>query len=85
MQATDALSHPETLVEGMRYIRREDTRPSMEPILRGVTFVSYCACPELVIVQDEEGKKYRCLRQQIFTIKMDDLFIALAADMAGSI
>jgi hypothetical protein len=85
MQASDALCRPEILVEGMRYIRREDTRPGVEPILRGVTFVSCCACPAFVIVQDEEGKKYRCLRQQIFTIKLDDLFTALAADIAGSI
>jgi hypothetical protein len=85
MQASDALSRPETLVEGGRYLRREDTRPGLEPILHGVTFVSYCACPEFVIVQDEEGKKYRCLRKQIFTVKLDDLFMALATDMADSI
>jgi hypothetical protein len=85
MQVTDALSRPETLVKGERYVRREDTRSGVEPILRGVTFVSYCACPEFVIVQDEEGKKYRCLRKQIFTVKLDDLFTALAADMVGSI
>jgi hypothetical protein len=85
MQATDALSYPETLVAGRRYLRRQDTRPGLEPILRGVTFVSYCACPEFVIVQDEEGKKYRCPREEIFTINLDDLIMAVAADMAGSI
>jgi hypothetical protein len=85
MQAADALSRPETLVEGERHIRREDTRSGVEPILRGVTFSSHCVSPAFVIIQDEERKKYRCLRKQIFTIKMDDLFRALAADMAGSI
>ncbi|HZD55244.1 MAG TPA: hypothetical protein VE136_00865 [Anaerolineales bacterium] len=84
MQAADTLSRPETLVEGGRYIRKEDTRPGLEPILHPVTFISYCACPEFVIVQDEEGRKYRCLRKQIFTVKLDDLFMALAADIAGS-
>jgi hypothetical protein len=84
MQVTDALSRPETLVEGERYVRREDTRPGLEPNFHPVTFISYCACPEFVIVQDEEGKKYRCLRGEIFTINLNDLFRALAADTARS-
>ena len=83
MQATDTLSRPETLVEGRRYIKRADTRPGLEPTLHPVTFVSYCACPAFVIVQDGAGKKYRCLCEEMFTIKLDNLIMAVAAGIAG--
>jgi hypothetical protein len=61
------LKHPETLVEGKRYLWQENARSADGGSFQRVTFVSYYPCPAFVIVLDEEGRKRRCLREEILT------------------
>jgi hypothetical protein len=61
------LKRPETLVEGKRYLWQENARSASGQSFHRVTFISYYPCPAFVIVLDEEGRKRRCLREEIFT------------------
>jgi hypothetical protein len=88
MQATPKLSRPKTLVEGKRYLRREDAKSGRCPTFHPVVFISYCACPAFVIVREGEGRKWRCLREEIFTLEttgQDRRLLALARVTANSI
>jgi hypothetical protein len=79
------LKHPETLEEGQRYLWQENTRSTNGGSFQRVTFVSYYPCPAFVIVLDEEGRKRRCLREEVFTpetASQDGRLLALA--MANS-
>jgi hypothetical protein len=60
------LKRPETLKEGQRYLWQENARSANGGSFQRVTFVSYYPCPAFVIVLDEEGRKRRCLREEIF-------------------
>lgn len=80
------LKRPETLEEGKEYLWQENTRSANGPSIQQVTFVSYHPCPAFVVVQDEEGKRWRCLREEIFTletINQDRRFLALTTASAA--
>jgi hypothetical protein len=66
------LKRPETLEEGEKYLWQENTELAYDASPQQVTFVSYYPCPALVVIQDEEGKKCRCLRGEIFTRETTD-------------
>ena len=69
MQANPKLSQPKTLVEGKRYLRHEKAKSGQGPAFHTVVFISYCACPAFIVVRDEEGRKCRCLREEIFNLE----------------
>jgi hypothetical protein len=69
MQANPKLSQPKTLVEGRRYLRRKEAKSGQGPAFHPVVFISYCACPAFIVVRDEEGRKCRCLREEIFNLE----------------
>jgi hypothetical protein len=75
------LKRPETLEEGKRYLWQENARLANDGSFQRVTFVSYYPCPVFVIVLDEEGRKRRCLREEIFapeSASQDRRLLALA-------
>jgi hypothetical protein len=81
------LKRPETLVEGQRYLWQENARSANGGSFHRVTFVSYYPCPAFVIVLDEEGRKRRCLREEIFTpetTSQDRRLLSLARVRASS-
>ena len=81
------LKRPETLVEGKRYLWQENTRSANGGSFQRVTFVSYYPCPAFVIVLNEEGRKRRCLREELFTpesTSQDGRLLALARVTARS-
>jgi hypothetical protein len=59
-----AFSHPETLVEGARYILLD--AKDGEPAWEVVTLLAYDPCPALVILKDEHGHRRRWPRQELF-------------------
>jgi hypothetical protein len=81
------LKRPETLVEGQRYLWQENAGSANGGSFQRVTFVSYYPCSAFVIVLDEEGRKRRCLREEIFTpetTSQDRRLLALARVTASS-
>jgi hypothetical protein len=81
MQVTPKLSQPKTLVEGRRYLRRKEAKSGQGPAFHTVVFISYCACPAFIVVRDEEGRKCRCLREEVFnpeTVVEDQRYLTLA-------
>ena len=78
---------PETLVEGQRYLWQENAGSANGGSFQRVTFVSYYPCPAFVVVLDEEGRKRRCLREEIYTAEstsQDRRLSALARVRANS-
>jgi hypothetical protein len=59
-----AFCHPETLVEGARYLLLDAT--GGEPACEVVTLLAYDPCPALVILIDEQGHRRRWPRQDLF-------------------
>lgn len=81
------LKRPKTLKEGQGYPWQESTSAAIGPSRQQVTFVSYDPCPAFVIVRDEEGKRWRCPREVLFTLEtidQDGLFTALATAIVGA-
>ena len=58
--------HPETLEEGKIYLycRQSKNKAEQSPVT--ITVLAYDNCPALVIVRDQYGKRWRCLRDEIF-------------------
>jgi hypothetical protein len=63
--AKSRLFRPYHLVEGETYYLQERQISIPMPVLVEVTFVSYCSCPAIIIVHNDEGKQ-RCLRDSLF-------------------
>ena len=87
MQANPKLSQPKTLVEGKRYLRHEEAKSGQGPAFHTVVFISYCACPAFIVVRDGEGRKCRCLREEIFSpesVGQDRRYLALVRMTAHS-
>jgi len=59
--------HPDTLVEGRRYLLR--IRQTVVPgcALVPVVFYRYDSCPAIVIVMDDSGQKVRIPRDDLYT------------------
>jgi hypothetical protein len=60
------MKRPHTLEKGHAYLRLEATASTNGRPSQRVTFISYDPCPALVIVRDEDGRRWRCPRDQIF-------------------
>lgn len=69
------LSRPKTFQVGTQYLFLE--HPSYSPSyvqqvrMSHVEFEAYDVCPALIIVRNGSGERFRCQRDQLFTI--DDL------------
>jgi hypothetical protein len=67
MRRNQILIHPDTLETGATYILRDfldrDRKIAWEP----VRFVSYAACPGIVIVANGRGSKLRVQREDLFS------------------
>lgn len=59
-------TRPYTLEEGKKYLQREVRRSGESFSFCPVVFISYASCPAFVIVQDGDGKRRRCPRDEIF-------------------
>jgi hypothetical protein len=51
----------------MAYTRISPVGDSVDPTSETVRFVDYDSCPAMVIVLTDDGKKFRCLRDEIFS------------------
>ncbi len=60
------LIHPSTFEESKDYLLREWQEDARGPAIVPVMFIRYDPCPATVIVRDEMGKKWRCLREDLF-------------------
>jgi len=63
----DAPKDNYTFEEGRDYVRMEQRKVTLKPVLAAVEFIDYDPCPAYIIVRDKVGKKYRCLRDDLFT------------------
>ena len=68
----DKLKRPVTLKEGTAYLWQENGDSQGDPSSQPVILVAYDACPAFVIVRDEGGKRWRCPREVLFTLKTRD-------------
>ena len=59
-------TRPGTLVEGHLYLLRVNGASGSGELYSSVEFVSYDACPAMVIVRDTAGRRYRCPREDLF-------------------
>lgn len=73
MELTGYLIRPTTFRTGRDYLYQGDAPTSEEyglPVnMTPVHFVAYDACPAYVIVKNGGGKRWRCLRDQIFEVR----------------
>jgi hypothetical protein len=60
------LIRPHTLEEGKQYLLVENQDGNNDIFLTTVKFVSYTACPAIVIITDGAGRRIRCLRDDLF-------------------
>ena len=67
----DRLISPETLNEGQVYLMRPWWQLIKDLPTIPVTFIRYEPCPDLVIVRDAAGQRYRCLRSDLYTVHKD--------------
>jgi hypothetical protein len=61
-------TRPVTLVEGYPYLLLISGANGSEEFYSPVEFVSYAACPAMVIVRDTAGRKYRCPREDLLEL-----------------
>ncbi|MDX1435409.1 MAG: hypothetical protein R3335_01265 [Anaerolineales bacterium] len=62
------LIRPTTLKDGGRYLLREQLWECRRSAYRPVKFVQYDPCPAYVVVEDQCGRKRRCLREDIWSL-----------------
>jgi len=68
MKRNQILTHPDTLETGATYILRDFLGASRKIAWEPVRFVSYDACPGIVIVDHAgRGEKLRVQRQDLFS------------------
>lgn len=68
MSANPELTRPYTLERGKRYLRGENGKAGEGASLQPVIFVAYDPCPALVVVQNGDGRRWRCPRDEIFVV-----------------
>ena len=69
MKRNQILIRPDTLETGAMYILRDFMSNSRKIVWEPVRFVSYDACPAIVIVDHAgRGKKLRVQRQDLFSV-----------------
>jgi hypothetical protein len=59
-------TRPKTLEDGNRYFLREQPGDCDQSTYSPVLFLKYDPCPAFVIIQDQSGKRRRCLRDNIW-------------------
>ena len=61
-------NRPQTFDQGQLYLHQENSLKGARQTRTAVIFISYTACPALVIIRDKSGNKKRCSRDDLFIL-----------------
>ena len=67
-----AITSPDTLENGGKYLLRTRKNDGRDPFYIPVRFVSYDSCPAWVVVNDNDGNLLRIPREDVFTYEVSD-------------
>lgn len=74
MRKNIGFTRPRSLHIGERYLFRERNVNGNHQTPRIVTFVNYAPCPAIVIIKFSNGKVQRCLREDLFELRIVTLY-----------
>ena len=74
MRTNIDFTRPQSLNIGERYLYRERNVNGKHQAPRIVTFVNYAPCPAIVIIKFSNGKVQRCLREDLFELRIVTLY-----------